>query len=85
MLLNSTSDPDETIYFKKNGIDRSIGYLIGGVVVLLLFMAYLVGLGRVQNRSDQAAGVDQTTVSEERAAEIGNIATSPTANNDSAP
>lgn len=59
MLLNNTTDSDQTVYFKKRGIDRSIGYLVGGVAVLLFFLLLLLGMGRVQTMSDQAGGMDR--------------------------
>ena len=54
MLLNNTTDPNETVYAKKNGIDRSLGYLVGGVAVMLFFLLLLMGMGRVQTMSNQA-------------------------------
>lgn len=71
MLLNSTTDPEETVYLKKSGIDRSIGYLVGGVLVLLFFLVYLVGLGRVQTRADLAVE-SRLPAPEVKSAEIGN-------------
>jgi hypothetical protein len=69
-MLDSTSDPNETVYFKKNSIDRSIGYLIGGVAVLLFFLLSVLGMGRVQSMSDQAVGTDRVVVPDEKSAEI---------------
>ena len=83
MLLNSTSDTEETVYLKKNSIDRSIGYLVGGVVVLLFFLTYLVGLGRVQSMSDQAVGVNRAEPAE-KSAEINDSADSPAAKDETA-
>ena len=54
MLLNNTTDPNQPVYAKKNGIDRSISYLVGGVVVMLFFLLSLMGMGRLQIMSDQA-------------------------------
>ncbi len=56
MLLNNTTDPNETVYARKFGIDRSLGYLAGGVAVVLFFLLWLFGMGQVQNMSDQAVG-----------------------------
>jgi len=70
MLLNNTADPNETVYAKKNGIDRSIGYLVGGVTVMLFFLLSLLGMGRVQRMSDQAVEANRGEP-ELKSAEIG--------------
>ena len=57
MLLNDPTDPSESAYSGKRGIDRSIGYLVGGVAVMLFFLLSLLGMGRVQTMSDQTVGV----------------------------
>ena len=59
MLLNNTTDSNDIVIVntRKNGIDRSLGYLVGGVAVILFFLLSLFGMGRVQNMSDQAVGV----------------------------
>ncbi|MEK6257221.1 MAG: hypothetical protein AABP62_01260 [Planctomycetota bacterium] len=59
MLLDNTTDPNETVYARKNGIDRSLGYLVGGVAVVLFFLLSLFGMGRVQTMSDQAVGTNR--------------------------
>lgn len=69
MLLNNTTDPNQTVYSNKRGVDRSIGYLVGGVVVMLFFLLSLLGIGRVQIMSDQA-GSTKEVVPEPKAAEI---------------
>ena len=69
MLLNSPTDPEETVYLKKNSIERSIGYLVGGVAVMLFFLLSLLGLGRVQIMSDQTVRV-RPVESEPKSAEI---------------
>lgn len=56
MLTNNTTDPNQVVYSNKGGIDRSIGYLVAGVVVLLFFLLTLLGIGQVQTMSDHAVG-----------------------------
>lgn len=62
-------DIEETVYLKKRRIDSSLGYLVGGVVVVLFFLLSLFGMGRVQNMSDQTVGANPI-VSEPAPAEI---------------
>lgn len=69
MLLNNTTDPNQTVYAKKNSIDRSIGYLVGGVIVMLFFLLSLMGMGRVQIMSDQAVSTKEVEP-EPKSAEI---------------
>lgn len=58
MPLNTTTDFEATVYHNKRGIDRSIGYLVGGVIVMLFFLLTVLGLGRVQIMSDQAVSAN---------------------------
>lgn len=69
MLLNNTTDPNETVYAKKNGIDRSLGYLVGGVAVMLFFLLLLLGMGRVQTMSDHSVST-KAAEPEPKSAEI---------------
>lgn len=69
MLIDNTTDPNEIVYYKKNGIDRSLGYLVGGVVVVMFFLLFVSGLGRVQIMSDKAVSSDRTAP-EPKSAEI---------------
>lgn len=68
-MLDPTTDEDG-IYLKKSNIDRSVGYLIAGVVVLIFFLLVVLGMGRLQHLSDDAANTDRF-VPEEKAPEIG--------------
>ena len=56
MLLDDTTDSNETLYNGKQGIDRSITYLVSGVIVLLFFMLTLLGMGQVQDLSEKSTG-----------------------------
>lgn len=69
-MLDHLSETDEAVYLKKSGIDRSIGYLIGGMVVLGFFMMIILAMGRIQSLSN---GADhwQKNAPEEKASEIG--------------
>ena len=69
MLLNNTTDPNEIVCAKRNGIDRSLGYLVGGVAVVMFFLLSLFGMGRVQIMSDHAVGTKLATP-EPKSAEI---------------
>jgi uncharacterized membrane protein required for colicin V production len=69
MLLNNTTDPNEIVYAKKSGIDRSLGYLVGGVAVVTFFLLIVLGMGRVQVMSDHAVSTDQAAP-EPKSAEI---------------
>lgn len=70
MLLNNTTDPNQTVYTNQRGIDRSLGFLVGGVVVMLFFLLSLLGMGRVQIMSDQTVSPHRD-VPEPKSAEIG--------------
>jgi hypothetical protein len=52
MIVDNMQNPmnnfDETIYLKKNAIDRSVVYLVGGIVILLFFLLTVMGRGRLQ-------------------------------------
>ncbi len=69
MPLDTFTDIDETAYPQKRGIDRSLGYLVGGVAVVLIFLMLLSGMGRVQNMSDQTISPNRV-VPEPKPAEI---------------
>gem|GEM_PF-2697197 len=69
IMLDSTTDEDG-IYLRKSSIDRSVGYLIAGVVVMLFFLMVVLGMGRIQHMSDGAAATNRFTP-EEKAPEIG--------------
>lgn len=70
-MLDPTTDEDG-IYLKKSNIDRSVGYLIAGVVVLLFFLMVILGMGRIEHLSDGAAATNRFTP-EEKAPEIGDV------------
>ena len=69
MLLDTLSELDEPVYLKKNSIDRSLGYLVAGVAVMAFFLLSVLGMGRVQNLSDQAVGL-KPVAQEPRSADI---------------
>jgi hypothetical protein len=69
MLLNDSTDADVTGNSGQSGIDRSIGYLVGGVAVLLFFLLTVLGMGRVQSISDNTVGTNRNT-SEPKSADI---------------
>lgn len=68
-MLDPTTDEDG-IYLRKSSIDRSVGYLIAGVVVLLFFLMVVLGMGRIQHMSDGAAATNRFAP-EEKSPEIG--------------
>ena len=70
-MLDQTTDEDG-IYLKKTNIDRSVGYIIAGVVVLLFFLMVIVGMGRIEHLSDGAATSNRFTP-EEKVPEIGDV------------
>ncbi len=69
-MLDPMTDNDEGMYLKKSGIDRSVGYLIVGVVALLFFLLTVLGMGRIQNLSDES-GATKPVTPEVKSAEIG--------------
>ncbi len=69
-MLDPMSNSDDEIYLKKSGIDRSVGYLIAGVVVLLFFLLTVLGMGRIQHRNDETGTAHRYTP-EQKSAEIG--------------
>jgi hypothetical protein len=71
-MLDPLADSDEGIFLKKNSIDRSVSFLIAGVVVLLFFLLTVLGMGRIQQMSDDTAGTNRYAP-EEKAAEIGDV------------
>ena len=70
------SNSDEGFYLKKSGIDRSVGYLIGGVVVLLFFLLTVLGMGRIQHLNRET-NTSNRFVPEEKSAEIGDTQSIP--------
>jgi hypothetical protein len=69
-MLDHLSETDEAIYLKKSGIDRSVGYLIGGMVVLGFFMLIILTMGRIQTLSNNPVNTHRTAPGE-KASEIG--------------
>ena len=69
-MLDPMTDNDEGMYLKKSGIDRSVGYLIIGVVALLFFLLTVLGMGRIQTLSDES-GTTKPVTPAEKSAEIG--------------
>lgn len=78
-MMNPMTENDDEIYLKKDGIDRSVGYLVAGIVVLLFFLLTILGMGRIQNLSGTPS-TQNRFAPEERASEIGGVEPS-TANN----
>lgn len=70
IMLDPLADTDDGVYLKKNTIDRSVGYLIAGVVVLMFFLLTVLGMGRIQHLNDET-GHSNRYVPEEKAPEIG--------------
>lgn len=68
-MLDPTTD-DDGIYLRKSSIDRSVSYLIAGVVVLLFFLMVVLGMGRIQHLTDGATATNRFTP-EEKVPEIG--------------
>lgn len=73
-MLDPATEADDDIYLKKSGIDRSVGYLIAGVVVLVFFLATVLGMGKIQSLSDDAGNKNRFAPTE-KAAEIGDTET----------
>jgi len=71
-MLDPANDADDDLYLKKSGIDRSVGFLIGGVFVLLFFLLTMVEMGRIQHMSDEVAAPDRFAP-EEQPTEIGDV------------
>lgn len=69
-MLDPMAETDDGIYLKKSGIDRSVGYLIAGVVVLVFFLLTVLGMGRIQHLNDEAGNSSRFTP-EEKVSEIG--------------
>lgn len=69
-MLDHLSETDEAVYLKKSGIDRSIGYLVGGIVVLGFFMMIILAMGRIQTLSNSTE-YSHKSLPEEKASEIG--------------
>ena len=72
IMLDPMAETDDGIYLKKSGIDRSVGYLIAGVIVLTFFLLTVLGMGRIQQRNDET-GATNRFVPEEKTAEIGDV------------
>lgn len=76
-MLDPMAEADDGIYLKKTGIDKSVGYLIAGVVVLLFFLLTVLGMGRIQHLSDEAGTTNRFNTPEETATEIGGTQPTP--------
>jgi hypothetical protein len=72
-MLDPMTENDDGIYLRKSRIDRSVGYLIAGVVVLLFFLLTVMGMGRIQQLSDDA-GASKPAIPEKKVSEIGGTA-----------
>jgi hypothetical protein len=70
-MLDNLSDTDEAVYLKKSGIDRGVGYLVGGMVVLGFFLVIVLAMGRIQNLSNEAGNSHHYEMREEKSSEIG--------------
>lgn len=70
IMLDPFAETDDGVYLKKNTIDRSVGYLIVGIVVLMFFLLTVLGMGRIQTLNNEATHTTRN-VPEEKAPEIG--------------
>jgi len=75
IMLDPTSNSDEGFYLKKNGIDRSVGYLIAAVVVMMFFLLTVLGMGQIQHLNNDV-GTTKRLPPEEKSAEIGDTQSS---------
>lgn len=51
------SDLEETYFpVKAERVDKSIGYVVIGLVVVLIFSLFVFGLNRIQSASSQSVG-----------------------------
>ncbi len=71
IMLDNLSDTDEAVYLKKSGIDRGVGYLVGGIVVLAFFLVIILAMGRIQTLSNEAGNLHHYEMREEKSSEIG--------------
>ena len=71
-MFNQITENDDEIYLKKEGIDRSVGYLILGIVVMLFFLLTVIGMGKIQNMSD-ATATSNRFAPEVKTPEIGDV------------
>jgi hypothetical protein len=71
IMLDQLPETDEAVYLKKSGIDRGVGYLIAGMVVLGFFLVIILAMGRIQTLSNDAGNAHQYGQPEEKSSEIG--------------
>lgn len=70
-MLDNLSDNDEAVYLKKSGIDRGVGYLMAGIVILGFFLMVILMMGRIQTLSNEAGSLNRYGTHEEKSSEIG--------------
>ena len=73
-MLNPMTESNDTIYLKKSTIDRSVGYLVGGIVALMFFFLTVLGMGRIQTISDETTTSNRFEP-EQKSADIGGAST----------
>jgi hypothetical protein len=65
-------DDDQSYYPPpRKGVDKSIGYMLMGMVVVLFFSLFLMGMNRVQNVSSQVVNGHSRTIDEVTPSDIG--------------
>ena len=70
-MLDPLMNDEEEIYLRKEGIDRGIGYLVLGIVVLLFFLLTIVGMGRIHKVTDPNVPSSRYSTDREKPTEIG--------------
>ena len=73
-MLDTTDDVEDGPYLKKSRVDSSVGFLIGGVVVLIVFLLTMVEMGRIEHMTEEVTNSNRFAPSEAET-EIGNVAT----------
>lgn len=71
IMLEPMSEIDEGMFPQKSGMDKSVGYLIAGVVVMLVFLLIVLGMGRIQSLTDDVNMEPVNFSQEDKAPEIG--------------
>lgn len=76
--MSSPADGANGGLFPGGGIERSVGYLVVGIGVILLFLLSIFGMGRVEKISADATHLEQQTVNAPLS-EIGGVGELPAA------
>lgn len=71
--MSSPADSAKGGMFPGTGIDRSVAYLIGGIVIIFLFLLTIFGMGRVEKITSDATQVSTETTTTQPS-EIGGFA-----------